>query len=119
MYNIFVEWLDENKSRARFALPGRVEWKAEHIGALIQALAEIRAEMTPEVPNDPPPPHAVEPLHDPRYVTGLHPFSGGTMFEFRHPALGWIEFVLPSAERIRISRFLAEQESAWDKRRGR
>ena len=119
MYNILVEWLDESKSRARFALPGRVEWKAEHITALIQALAEIRAEMTPEVPVEPPPPHAVEALHDPRYVTELHPFSGGTMFEFRHPSLGWMEFVLPRVERVRISRFLAEQEIIWDKQRGK
>ena len=117
MYNIVVEWLDEPKSRARFALPGRVEWKAEHVDALIRALAEIRAEMAPAVPEEPPP--AVEPLHDPRYVTQLHPFSGGTKLEFRHPSLGWIEFVLPSVERVRISRFLAEQENAWNQQRGR
>jgi hypothetical protein len=69
--------------------------------------------MTPAVPKEPPPPHAVEPLHDPRYATELHPFSGGTVLEVRHPSLGWLEFVLPSQERSRISRSLAEQEAAW------
>jgi hypothetical protein len=113
MYNVLVEWLDERKSRARFALPGRVEWKAEHITALINALAEIRAEMTPAVPENPPGPYVVEPLHDPRYTTDLHRFSGGTVFEFRHPSLGWLEFVLPSLERARISQHLAEQEALW------
>jgi hypothetical protein len=54
-------------------------------------------------------------VHDPRYATQLHQFSGGTLFEFRHPALGWLEFVLPSLERGRISRFLAEQEAQWQR----
>ncbi len=85
---------DEECRCARFALPGRVEWNAQHVDDLIRVLAEIR------------------------YVTELHRFSGGTVFEFRHPALGWLEFVLPSAERSRISRFLAEQESAWQRYRG-
>jgi hypothetical protein len=45
MFNIDVEWLDERKSRARFALPGRHEWSAQHVDDLIRVLAEIRAEM--------------------------------------------------------------------------
>jgi hypothetical protein len=115
MYNVVVEWLDEEKTRARFSLPGRQEWKAQHIDELIRVLAHIREEMSPAVPDEPP--AAVEPLHAPRYVTGLHQFSGGTMFEFRHPALGWLEFVVPSAERHRIARFLEEQETAWQRYR--
>jgi hypothetical protein len=113
MYYVVVEWLDENRSRARFALPGRQEWNAQHVSDLIQVLAQIREEMTPAVSEEPPPVH--EPLHDPRYVTELHPFSGGTLLELRHPSLGWLEFVLPSLERSRISRFLEEQESAWQR----
>jgi len=53
MFNIAVEWLDEDKSRARFALPGREEWNAEHISALMQVLAQIREEMAPAVPSEP------------------------------------------------------------------
>ena len=49
MFNVVVEWLDQDKSRARFSLPGRQEWRAEHIDALIQLLGEIRAEMSPAV----------------------------------------------------------------------
>ena len=113
MYNVMVEWLDEEKTRARFSLPGRQEWSAQHVSDLIQVLSEIRAEMSPPVPEDPP--GVLEPLHNPRYATELHRFSGGTVFEFRHPALGWLEFVLPSLERSRIARFLAEQESAWER----
>jgi hypothetical protein len=114
MFNIVVEWLDEEKTRARFMLPGRQEWRAEHVSALINVLSEIRAEMRPVVPPQPPAAHEVAPLHDPRYVTQLHPFSGGTLFEFRHPSLGWLEFVVPSLERARIARLLAEQEAAWE-----
>ena len=91
--------LDEERSRARFALPGRQEWNAQHISDLIEVLAQIREEMTPAVSEEPPPVH--EPLHNPRYATELHPFSGGTLLELRHPSLGWLEFVLPSLERRR------------------
>jgi hypothetical protein len=116
MYNVVVEWLDEEKSRARFALPGRREWRAEHVTALIQVLAEIRAQMTPPVAEDPPQLHA-DALHDPHYAIALHEFSGGTLLELRHPSLGWMDFVLPSLERLRISRSLAEQEEAWQRYR--
>ena len=115
MFNVVVEWADADKSRARFSLPGRKEWKAEHITALINLLAEIRAEMSPQVPAEPPSLAELEPLHDPRYATQLHEFSGGTLLELRHPSLGWLEFVLPSTERTRIAGYLAEQEQAWQR----
>jgi hypothetical protein len=112
MYNVMVQWVDEDKTRARFSLPGRSEWSAEHIDALIRVLAEIREEMSPPVSEQPPLVHA-EVLHNPRYATELHAFSGGTLLEIRHPSLGWMDFVLPSLERVRITRFLSEQEEAW------
>ena len=114
MYTVVVEWLDQEKSRARFALPGRLEWRAEHVTALIHLLAEIREQMSPAVSDEPPPLHA-EVLHDPRYSTQLHPFTGGSLLEFRHPSLGWMDFVLPSRERVRITRLLVEQEDAWQR----
>jgi hypothetical protein len=112
MFNVVVEWLEEDKSRARFSLPGRQEWRAEHLDALIQLLAEIRAEMTPPVSEQPPEVRR-DALHNPRYATELHQFSGGTLLEIRHPSLGWMDFILPSAERIRITHSLAEQEELW------
>ena len=99
MFLISVEWLDEAKTRARFNLPGREEWRAEHIDALMHALAEIREEMSPAV--------------DPRYRTALHEFSGGTLLAFRHPSLGWLPFLLPSAQRQRIAASFQEQEVQW------
>ena len=39
MFQVEVQWLDEQKSRAKFALPGREEWKVEHITALMQVLS--------------------------------------------------------------------------------
>jgi hypothetical protein len=42
-------------------------------------------------------------------------FSGGTVLRFRHPSLGWLEFVLPSLERKKISGYFAQQEAAWQK----
>ena len=114
MFNVVVEWLDEGKSRARFSLPGRQEWTAENVDAVIQVLAQIREEMSPPVSEQPPAVHP-DALHNPRYATELHPFSGGTLLEIRHPSLGWMDFVLPSVERIRISRSLAEQEESWQR----
>ena len=54
MFQVMVEWVDEAKTRARFALPGRDEWKVEHIDALMHLLGQIREEMTPAVPDEPP-----------------------------------------------------------------
>ena len=72
MFLIAVEWVDEAKTRARFSLPGREEWRAEHIDALMHALAEIREEMNPAVSQEPPRLQEVQPLHDPRYASELH-----------------------------------------------
>jgi hypothetical protein len=114
MFNVVVQWMDEDKSRARFSLPGRQEWRAEHLDELIQLLAEIRAEMSPPVAEEPPQVHG-NALHNPRYATELHQFSGGTLLEIRHPSLGWMDFLLPCVERIRITRSLAEQEELWNR----
>ena len=53
MFNVVVEWLDEDKSRARFALPGRPEWRAQQLDALIGLLTQIRGEMSPPVSPEP------------------------------------------------------------------
>jgi hypothetical protein len=113
MFLIAVEWLDEAKTRARFSLPGREEWRAEHLDALMHALAEIREEMNPAVAQEPPRLQELQPLHDPRYASELHPFSGGTLISFRHPSLGWLPFLLPSLQRRTLAESLGEQEAAW------
>ena len=113
MFLISVEWLDEAKTRARFNLPGRAEWRAEHIDALMHVLAEIREEMSPAVAEEPPRLQEAQPLHDPRYSTALHEFSGGTLLSFRHPSLGWLPFLLPSAQRQRIALSFQQQEAQW------
>ena len=81
MFHVMVEWLDDAKTRARFALPGREEWKVEHIDALMQVLGQIREEMAPAVPDEPP--QEMHFLHAPRYQTALHEFSGGSLIQFR------------------------------------
>ena len=113
MFLINVEWMDEAKTRARFSLPGREEWRAEHLDALMQALAQIREEMSPAVAEEPPQLQGAQALHDPRYTTTLHEFSGGTVIAFRHPSLGWLPFLLPSQQRLRIAQSFQQQEAAW------
>lgn len=113
MFLISVEWLDEGKTRARFNLPGREEWRAEHLDALMHALAEIREEMKPAIAEEPPRLQEVEALHDPRFASELHAFSGGTLISFRHPSLGWLPFLLPSRQRVSLATAFREQEAAW------
>jgi hypothetical protein len=117
MFQVEVQWLDEQKSRAQFALPGREEWKVEHINALMQILGQIREEMAPAVPEEPPQPQEAQFLHAPRYKTVLHEFSGGTLMLFRHPSLGWLPFLLPSVERKKIEEYFAIQDVQWNERR--
>jgi hypothetical protein len=116
MFQVEVKWLDEQKSRASFSLPGREEWKVEHISALMQVLAEIREQMQPAVPDEPPQLQDAHFLHAPRYRTVLHEFSGGTLIHFRHPSLGWLPFLLPSFERKRITEHFTTQEVEWEHR---
>lgn len=117
MFQVMVEWLDEGKTRARFSLPGREEWKVEHIDALMQLLGQIREEMTPAVPDEPP--RSLQFLHAPRYRSTLHEFSGGSLLQFRHPSLGWLPFLLPSVERRRIVEIFSTQEDEWSHRHSR
>src|SRR5438067_10795401 len=119
MFLLSVEWADEAKTRARFSLPGREEWRAEHLDALMNVLAEIRAEMGPPVIEEPPRLQEVQALHDPRYRTELHQFSGGSIVSFRHPSLGWLPFLLPSLERRNIVTVLEQQEQRWNEIRPR
>jgi hypothetical protein len=119
MFEVHVEWLDEQKSHARFCLPGREEWSVEHITALMQVLGQIREEMTPAVPEEPPQLAQAQFLHAPRYRTVLHEFSGGSLIQFRHPSLGWLPFLLPSVERKRIVQFFSIQEDEWEHRHAR
>jgi hypothetical protein len=118
MFQVMVEWLDEDKTRAKFALPGREEWKVEHITALMQVLGQIREEMSPAVSDEPPQLEQSHFLHAPRYRTVLHEFSGGSLIQFRHPSLGWLPFLLPSVERKKIVEHFAIQEVQWEQRHG-
>jgi hypothetical protein len=113
MFLISVDWLDAEKTRARFSLPGRAEWRAEHIDALMHVLAQIREEMKPAIAQEPPHLAELEPLHDPRYASELHQFSGGTLLSFRHPSLGWLPFLLPSVQRRSLVQSFQDQEAAW------
>ena len=113
MFLISVDWLDAEKTRARFCLPGREEWRAEHIDALMHVLAQIREEMKPAIAQEPPRLAEIEPLHDPRYASELHQFSGGTLLSFRHPSLGWLPFLLPSVQRRSLVQSFQDQEAAW------
>ena len=118
MFEVHVEWLDEQKSRARFSLPGREEWKVEHLTALMQVLGQIREEMSPAVPDEPPQLQEMHFLHAPRYRTVLHEFSGGSLIQFRHPSLGWLPFLLPSVERKKMVDYFSVQEVEWQQRHG-
>src|SRR3954454_11011303 len=113
MFLITVEWMGVGKSRAGVSLPGREEWRAEHLDALMQILAQIREEMSPPVAEDPPQLQAAQALHDPRYRTALHEFSGGTLLSLRHPSLVCLPFLLPSQQRVRIAESFQQQEAAW------
>jgi hypothetical protein len=118
MFEVHVEWLDEQKSRARFSLPGREEWKVEHLTGLMQVLGQIREEMSPAVPDEPPQLQETHFLHAPRYRTVLHEFSGGSLIQFRHPSLGWLPFLLPSVERRKMVDYFSVQEVEWQQRHG-
>ena len=113
MFNVVVEWLDAREVACPLLPPRQAGMeRREHRGPDPPARADPRGDVAAGFPGAAAGIHP-DALHNPRYATELHPFSGGTLLEIRHPSLGWMDFVLPSLERARITRFLSEQEEAW------
>jgi hypothetical protein len=110
--DITVEW-NADKSRAQFTCPQQAEWTVQTVTDLMQVLGQIRAEMSPAVPDDPPLLETVSALHDPRWWSNLEDMSGGSLLLIRHPALGWLPFLLPIESRTKMIEIFQEQERLY------
>lgn len=82
---------------------------AEELDGLIAEASEKRAQMNPPVPSERPTDVAaiVNPLW---YVT---PIPDGTLLQIRHAGLGWLEFIIPAAERLTLMSALLQQAIAF------
>ena|SRR5579863_6075412 len=72
---------------------------AADLDALIAAAAKRRAELKPEPPAQPP--EQCEATLNPAWHTS--PLPQGALFLLRHPALGWLGFVLPHEHRVHLA----------------
>lgn len=79
---------------------------ARELDDLISAACKRRIEIEPEVTHVRPAP-PVDAVNDPRwYAQGG---ADGTLFQIRHPALGWLAFWLPPDSRAPLLKLLMEQ----------
>jgi hypothetical protein len=69
----------------------------------IDALAEIRGQLEPPVPESLPHDQPVHVTHDPIWLLYAFPQCGGFMLHLRHPGVGWLHFVLSEANAGRLA----------------
>lgn len=78
---------------------------AMELEALIDAAAFRRATMRPALPVEAP--EACEPVLNPAWFT--FPTESGSVLRFRHPGLGWIDYLIPAQERAHLLSLLLNQ----------
>lgn len=82
------------------------------VDKLIAGLAELRAQMVPAVPEDVPVRQSMSALADPRWYSEVEPLSGGHLFTYRDPGLGWRAIVLSSYSGLKLRDLLGNQTDA-------
>jgi hypothetical protein len=75
------------------------ELNAAELDELIAAAAKRRVELKPDHPMQPP--EQCEATFSPAWHTS--PLPQGALFILRHPAFGWLGFVLPHEHRVHLS----------------
>lgn len=78
---------------------------ASELEALIDAAAFRRASMRPAPPVQAP--EECDPVHNPAWFT--FPTEKGSVLRFRHPGLGWIDYLIPAQERAHLLSLLLNQ----------
>lgn len=79
---------------------------AAELDELILDAAERRSNVQPPPPAEHP--HtAPQAIVNPAWYVSL--VGGGTVFQIRHPGLGWLAFIIPPGERILLMSLLLQQ----------
>jgi hypothetical protein len=86
-----------------------VSLDAEGLDRLLRQVAYIRADMRPEVPGGLEKTTSIGQV-DPAWRTfpSLHPGTPGVALNLRHAGYGWLSFVLPDEESLKLGRWLTE-----------
>jgi hypothetical protein len=74
------------------------KFTAAELDTLIVEVAKHRANMQPAPAAEHP--KKAEAIINPAWYTG--PVDVGTLFQIRHPGLGWLSFIIPHAERAHL-----------------
>ena len=78
---------------------------ATELDALIAQFAKARIDKQPLPPTEAP--KVTEAILNPAWYTML--VNEGTLFQIRHPGLGWMSFVIPAPERAHLMALLLQQ----------
>lgn len=79
---------------------------ATDVTNMMNALANVRATMLPEIPADPPQRQEFQAIASPRFYAMPNHVLGGINLGLRHPGLGWIWFFLPHADAQSLSAYM-------------
>jgi hypothetical protein len=91
---------------------------ADQLDKVMAGLAQVRSQMTPEVPLEFPVGQPTHRHESSNYFFGIDPFSGVPLLSFRSPGFGWLIFGIDEAELQRMVRSLPEAKARLAKPHG-
>lgn len=98
-----------------------IEWQADvqnvNLGAaeldlLIAKLARLRAEIEPTHRAHFIPGQRVAAIPKPHWYTEPDILSGDTLIHLRHPGFGWLSFLIPASDAVRMADYIQAQVEA-------
>ena len=105
---MFVNWINTLGGTMKIDLS---KLSASELDELLMDAAIQRSKMQPTISFDPPE-KIEQTVADPRYLIFLNPQDRTTVLRLRDPGRGWITFVFPPNERVRLLTLLLAQALA-------
>lgn len=81
---------------------------------MLKNLGDFRAAMQPEVSKQAPTAGLVPALPDPQWYTGTDAMRGDSLLHIRDPRYGWLHYLIPRAEALKLGRYLQKQAEMPD-----
>lgn len=81
---------------------------------MLKHLAEFRGAMQPEVPREYALGQKVQAVPDPLWMTQPDAMMGNSLLHLRDPRFGWLHYLLPKAEALKLGKFLQTQAELPD-----
>ena len=89
--------------------PAALNLDVSDVEDLLEHLGNIRSNMWPGVPRTFAMGQRVNGIRDPAWVTELDDATGGSILHICDPRYGWLHYLIPRAEALKLVKFLQDQ----------